>query len=525
MSKPARFCIWGTLGGGVLALAGCTFPLQHPLGNGTSWLNDTRPVPPTLVLVSETDKNTSPNKTESSTPKQAATRSSGEVRPVSHVQKQVEKKSSNTLNSLPPPKRVDDDELPLPQSTSTKGVTLDQVINTTLLADPKLRAGFEAINQANGDALTASLKPNPNLEVSQTLLPLLRPFTEDRQGGPPQLDIIVAYPIDWFLFGKRAAAMQATNLNVRVSEAEFADLVRLRVLEAAVAYYDVLEAKGLLDLAKQDAANFKRVEEITLRAVEGGGRPKVELNRIRLDRLRAEQSVRDAENALVAAKASLRAIMGQANPDSDFDVAGSLDDLDPKSDIPDVETALAIAVLNRPDIAALKWKVDQALAEQEVERRNAYPEVTPQIGYTRQFQRKAIGFPDAHSYGVGLEMSLPLFNRNQGNRLKAAATTVQQQFELQSGLVDLRAEVVQVEKELRTAAANAKAVADEQLRLASEVRDSLNKAYSEGGRPLIDVLDAQRNYRETYRIFIESRANFGRASAKFNATLGKRVTP
>ncbi|HMP15982.1 MAG TPA: TolC family protein, partial [Gemmatales bacterium] len=79
------------------------------------------------------------------------------------------------------------------------------------------------------------------------------------------------------------------------------------------------------------------------------------------------------------------------------------------------------------------------------ERRQAYPEISPQVGYTRQFQRKAIGFPDANSFGFGVEMTLPIFDRNQGNRLRAASVTVQQEYELQAGLIELRAEVIQAE--------------------------------------------------------------------------------
>ncbi|HMO35362.1 MAG TPA: TolC family protein, partial [Gemmatales bacterium] len=371
---------------------------------------------------------------------------------------------------------------------------------------------------------TASLKPNPTFEIAQTLLPLTRPFTEEAQGGPPQLDVGLSYRIDWFLFGKRAAAMQAASLGVQVSEAEYADLIRLRVLEAATAYYDVLEAKTLLELTQQDVTNFKRVEEITQKAVDGGGRPQVELGRIRLDRLRAEQSVRDAENELVAAKARLRALMGLGDSDASFDIRGTLDQVSTPQ-IPSLDESFTIASQNRPDISALQWRVQQAQAAAIFERRQAYPEISPQVGYTRQFQRKAIGFPDANSFGFGVEMTLPIFDRNQGNRLRAASVTVQQEYELQAGLIELRAEVIQAENELRTVLANSKAVAEEQLKLAAEVRDSLNKAYEAGGRPLIDVLDAQRNYRETYRLFIESRANLGRAIVKFNAVLGKKVTP
>lgn len=426
------------------------------------------------------------------------------------------------------------DALPAPKSSPTKvdtpsaknanGLTLDQIVNAVLIADPKIRAGLESINQANADALTASLKPNPTFNINQTLLPLTRPFTVDEQGGPPQLDVGLAYPIDWFLFGKRAAAMQSAGLGVRVSEAEYADLVRQRVLEAAVAYYDVLEAKALLDLAGQDLENLRNVEAVTEKAVDGGGRPRVELDRIRLDRLKSEQAQRDARNTLIAATATLRALLGRADDDPAFDVAGSLDG-EVESVPLTVDAAFTVALEHRPDLNALRWKVHQAQADTEVERRKAFPEVTPVVGYTRQFQRKAIGFPDASSFGFGLDMTLPIHDRNQGNRRKAAAMVAQNTHELNAGVVALRAEVVQAVEQLRTTGTNAKSVADEQLKLAREVRDSINKAYEAGGRPLIDVLDAQRNYRETYRLYITGRAGYGRAVVRFNATLGKKAAP
>ena len=122
-------------------------------------------------------------------------------------------------------------------------------------------------------------------------------------------------------------------------------------------------------------------------------------------------------------------------------------------------------------------------------------------------------------------MSLPLFNRNQGNRAKAASLVVQSQYGLQAGLVELRSEIEQVVQEFRTARDNAQAVADEQIKLAEQVRDSMNMAYEAGGRPLLDLLDAQRNYRETYRLYIGSRANYWRASVKLNAALGTQAIP
>jgi cobalt-zinc-cadmium efflux system outer membrane protein len=91
-------------------------------------------------------------------------------------------------------------------------------------------------------------------------------------------------------------------------------------------------------------------------------------------------------------------------------------------------------------------------------------------------------------------------------------------------LIELQSEIEQAIESLRTAQQNAASVAQDELRLAAQVRDSINKAYEVGGRPLIDVLDAQRNFRDTYRIYISSRANYWRALCKYNSALGKQAT-
>src|SRR5262249_59715016 len=162
--------------------------------------------------------------------------------------------------------------LPAPRSIPAADWTIDQIINATLLADPKIRAGLEAINQANADLLTSSLVPNPTYTGDVQLLPLTRPFTVDKQGRPPQTDHQITYAIDWFLFGKRAAAMASASAQVRVSEADYGDTVRQRGPDAAVAFYDVLEARAPLDLAPQGLKNLRRVEEATPKGPEAGRR-------------------------------------------------------------------------------------------------------------------------------------------------------------------------------------------------------------------------------------------------------------
>jgi outer membrane protein, heavy metal efflux system len=402
-------------------------------------------------------------------------------------------------------------------------MSLDQLIATVLTSDPKLRVGYEEINQAIADSVTASLPPNPTLSPDYQLIPLTRPFTPTQQGGPPQFDAIVAYPIDWFLFGKRKAAMASTAVGVRMTEAAYYDTVRQRIREAALGFYDVLELKALRDLAQQDVESLQKVEAIIKRAVENGGRPEVDYKRIQLDVIKSQQVVRDTDNALNNAKSRLRAIQGRNDADPNFDVLGSLD-LPPLPAPISVDEAIGIAEANRPDLQAMRYKVSKAEADVVLEKRKAYPLVNTRAGYTRQFQGD-IGYRDANSYMFGFDVGLPLFDRNQGGRLNAASLLAQSNYELQSGLVELRSEIAQVQSEFRTAQQSAEAIAQGQLKLAEQVRDAINKANEAGGQPLLNVLDAQRNFRETYRLYITSRANYWRASVRLNATLGKKVVP
>jgi len=403
-------------------------------------------------------------------------------------------------------------------------MTFDEAVKATLVADPKIRAGFEAIVQAQGDLLTSKLLPNPTVLVDGLLLST-RAVTPQRTSGPPQTDLIASYPIDWFLFGKRTAAMASARLGVRQSEADYADLIRQRVLACASAFFDLVEAKELVKLTHEDRANFKKVETITEKALKAGNRTKVDLDRVKLDLLKSEQSVREAESMVAVAKAKLRALLGRADADLAFDIEADIDS--PLSaELIALEEAYALAQENRPDIQSLQVQVAKADADVVVENRKRYPEITPGFGWTHQFQAAAIGQADSDTLNFLVSTTVPMFNRNQGNRLKAQSVAAQNRFLLESARVDLRAEVTQVFQEFQTAEKNARAIAEGQKKAAKDVLDAITKSYEVvGGRPYVDVLDAQRSYRETYRAYITSRVNYWRAVYRFSAAIGQQITP
>ncbi len=182
----------------------------------------------------------------------------------------------------------------LPASAAEGTLTLDEAIAETLQSDPKLKSAVETIRQAQGDFTTSSLLPNPTLQINGDFLPFSH-FTPAQPGGPPELDVIASFPIDWWLFGKRAAAMASARLGVSVSNADYCDQVRQRMANTASAYFDVHEAKAMLKLAQEDLASLARVEQITRAGVRIGGAGTIEAERIRLSVLDAQREVRRAK--------------------------------------------------------------------------------------------------------------------------------------------------------------------------------------------------------------------------------------
>jgi cobalt-zinc-cadmium efflux system outer membrane protein len=412
--------------------------------------------------------------------------------------------------------------VPTPRETVTApgAITLSEAMSETLQSDPKLRGAMEAIRQAEGDFKTSTLSPNPSVQINGLFLPV-RPFTPDRPGGPPELDVIGSWPIDWWLFGKRAAAMANAQIGVAVSNADYCDQVRQRLANTASAYYDILEARAMLQLAQEDLANSKRVERITAEGVKFGGTGTIEAERARLDVLAAQTEERTRATTLKTAKAQFRAAIGRPAQMSATDAAGNLEIGKPAPPL-SLSEAISLAERNRPDIISLRQQVAKARSAIEVEQTKARAQITPSLGYQYQWQESQ-GIPDAASYTAQMGVTVPLFDRNQGNIAKAQSVLAQSCYNLQAQLVQTEADVEQAVGEFQAAEENATAIGPAQLAAARSVRDRTLAAYSLGGKTLLDVLDAERAYRDTHRTYILSQSAYWHSLYRLNAAVGQQV--
>jgi cobalt-zinc-cadmium efflux system outer membrane protein len=390
------------------------------------------------------------------------------------------------------------------------------------LGHPAVKAARESVQQARAEETRASVWPNPTVSGEAALLPLSRRYTPELPGGPTEISSGISFPIDWLLFGKRAAAITSAGAAVRIADAEFRDFIRRRTLETTHAFFAVLEAEALQAVASQAVSDLAQTEAAIQKAVASGGRAPVELHRVRIELQGAKRDERSARAELAATRASLWSLVGDGPPPGPLVLDGTLE-APLVARLMTAEDAIAVATEHRPDYQGLLIQVEKARKDEVLEARNARPEAAINLGVARQFQQ-SIGAPDVTAWGASVDITLPIFDRNQGNRRRARSVVVQSQLSVGAALSDLRAEVEQASQALDAAFENATDLTSTTLELAGQVRDSLRRAYDAGGRPLVDLLDAQRSYRETYQDYVRSRADYWRALAQYEAVVGTRLS-
>jgi cobalt-zinc-cadmium efflux system outer membrane protein len=401
-------------------------------------------------------------------------------------------------------------------------ITLDEAIEEALTRAPDLHAAAEIVTQADADLKTASLFPNPQLLAGTTLQALPgNGFTKQQPGGPPQYNFDLAQQVDTLLFGKRAAAIESARRAVDVAGADLTDLKRQRTGDVAAAFFDVLEARARLELAHVDLDDLRRVEELTRRRVEIGGSTQVDLDRARLAAATAAQDLRTAETTRTAALATLRSLLGRVAGEPGFEVAGSLAVPRP-NEPPDLESALADAEQARPSLVSLRLQIARWEAETRSQERQAFPTVSVQAGYIYQVQ-EPVGLKNFNLWEASTAVSLPLFDRNQGNIAKAGSQARQARHALEAARVALRAELAQALAALRAAREGVVADDPAQLEAARSVRDRMEAAYKLGGRTILEVLDAERAYRDAMRLHIGVQSGYWHALYRFKIAAGAPV--
>ena len=400
-------------------------------------------------------------------------------------------------------------------------MNLEEIVRLAVLRDPAIRAALADVEAAKADVVRSRTLPNPTVLATQSLVPFPgRPFTEEKTGGPPQLDVILGYALDRIVFGKRGAAVARDKLAVDAASAAHAERIRTRVAEAVTAYVDVLQTRALWVLATEVYGHARRLQAVT--NARNGDTAAAELGRVRIYHLTTHRAVMHTAADLDSARARLRERLA-LRPDEPTPEPAGFPIVDHPAPPPSEEEAIREAFAARPDLEGSRREAERARSAVVSEKREGLP-VLGVVGIvSHQFQSQALGAPNVWSYGFGLFGTLPVLDRNQGGVARARATVT---------LADANqsSTALRVESEVRTALAEYRAAYqaiiegnEGLLRGAAEMRSGIRDAYAAGAKSLVEVLDAEQAFSDAMRLEIEEEAGYIRAYHLLNAAIGRAI--
>jgi cobalt-zinc-cadmium efflux system outer membrane protein len=415
---------------------------------------------------------------------------------------------------------MDDELSPLDKESGGDGLTLDAAIERYVHFNRELRTKFLELPQAEADVLTAGLRENPLLFYSSDGVPY-GSYSRNRPGDITH-GVSIVYPIDFS--GKRRNRVEVARQDRGILSAQYQDAVRLGIDEVYTAYVDVLAARQAVLVAQRGLGLLDQlIRELETETPASPSRQE-DCDDLTIERDLAAMSLGDEEARFEKAKRRLGGLLELDSEEADrLEIRGSLR-VDPPTPV-SFDSLLPLALGSRPDLHALRLGVERARAvqaEENAERfSDAYFLYTP-FGYRDNSQS---GELSSTSWGAGLFVSAPLFNRNQGNVRRAHLNVEQSQLEAASGQHKVTAEVRQAVSDFENSAGDLERLETVTLPAVRRKRDRawdrLRKHQISGDA----FLAVQRDTTSLVRYYRDTLTRHRRNTLKLNTAVGLRVVP
>lgn len=375
-----------------------------------------------------------------------------------------------------------------------------------------LKLARAAVASAEAGVQSAAATPNPVVGVSTTGI---------GQGAGAgslwrkQIDTVLGVTQLIERGNKRELRTENAQHNARAAGSDLQDVQRQLRLLVAHAYADLMAAQDKL-AASRDAS---RLLDATLAAAQtrraAGDIAGADVERVRVDALRARNDVAAAQGELARSRQLLAVLLGETAR-ADLIEAGDSWPVLEDAPVPDAAT-LDKLIDARADVRAAQARVEAALSGTRLADALRTRDVTVGAQYEHYPQPAAANGIGGNS--VGFSVSMPLFTRYyyQGEIASAQAMLDAAQLALERTRAHAHAEAGTVLAALGSAAERVRRNRDELLVAAEKAARAAEYAYQNGAVGVTDVLDARRTLRATRLDALAALADFSKALAAWKA--------
>lgn len=400
------------------------------------------------------------------------------------------------------------------------GLTLDAAIDRLVATSYDLRTKFQELPKAQADILSAGLRNNPFLFASSDGIPYGN-YSQQRPGAV-NYEATIAQPID--LNQKRKIRIRVAYQAKRVLDAQYQDAVRMQIDNLYSVYADALEAREALRAARVGFDGLTALLDTTRQMVERGQLPKTDLDRASIQKYNAQTALEAAELNAAQTKRDLATMLAiPAEYTDSLKLRASLRDTAPG--LPDTSELIPLALRVRPDLAAYRLGVGRARTALELARAERFDDVF--LFYTpfNIANNAPMGQQTASSWSLGTLVPLPLFNRHQGNISRAQTNVNQTRIELTGAERQVVNEVQKAAAECMASHAAVERYDRDILPTAVRLRSEKYRLFTRGEEGLASYLEAQKEYNDVVRQYLETKIHHRRNTLRLNTVVGQRVLP
>jgi cobalt-zinc-cadmium efflux system outer membrane protein len=390
-----------------------------------------------------------------------------------------------------------------PGVTLEDGLTQEEAVAVALWNNPDFRIQLTDLGFARADLLEAGLLRNPVLSI---LFPL----------GPKQLEATLRLPIE--VLWERPRRVAAANVALSRVATGLEQFGLNLVADVKIAYVELALGRDRAALAEMAATQLEQIREITESRLRAGDISELEARSAAIDAARARQEAARARFDVQLRSHELRARLGLSLQPGDVTLGPAASTADACADRPGlVEELLKDALASRPDVRAAEIAVEAAGARLGWERARI-------IAVTAVLDANGAG-KNGFEAGPGLDIGLPLFDRNQAGRARAAVELqraglayVAARQRVATELTTARTQLEQARTTLGGWQASVVTPLEEQVRAAE-------RAYAAGDTSYLFVLEMTRRLTDARVRIREVEADVARAIARMERAIGRTCDP
>ena len=399
-----------------------------------------------------------------------------------------------------------------------QALTWEQIRSRFEASNPTLLADQLSVDESRAEEITAYLRPNPslNLTVDGTQIApnhgVWQPFAGTFES--PGMSYLIERR------HKRQLRLESARKATMVAQFSHEDLDRTLLFNLRSAFVSTLQAKAVLQLAKDNLAYYDHVLQISKDRFDAGDIAQIDFDRLELQRVQYESDLQTAEVNLRTAKIQLLTLLNDRTPIEQFDVSGPYDFSDqllPQDDL------RKMAFDSRPDLKAAIEAIDEAEANHKLAVANGSTDPTLSAWYTHN---ASTNNPSAvNTLGVSVSIPLRIFDRNQGEKLRTQLDITRNQRLRDATQASVLSDVDSGYATINSTLNLLRPYKAKYLQQSVRVRDTIFFSYRNGGASLLDFLNAESDYRAVQLNYINLVGSYLTAAAQLNMAVGREVIP